>query len=294
MLDVANDWLELTGQPRNATWDRMAGAFARPFVDPASPPGAPLYSFNYACAWWVAQHRREPRSQRRGLPDPFRLLFRSAYVPASACPAGRYGNRTQCSPLTSHPMPAGLVGMLDGLRAADRYGVSAATANNTVAATAALWGWGNATVGTNVWGVSGGINKACRAPQYLLPRPALPAVGLPPRRAGPGEGGGREAWTAGGQLLRITFPPIHSRRQARLGWSAEAVKDMLLYPALKNSYTAAGYNWAPGLCAYFPGNGGILLAAAALAGGFASGGAPPVGFPAQWHAVAEGFDVPYP
>ena len=51
MLDVANEWLELTGQPRNETWDHMAGAFARPFVDPASPPGAPLYSFNEACAW---------------------------------------------------------------------------------------------------------------------------------------------------------------------------------------------------------------------------------------------------
>lgn len=82
--------------------------------------------------------------------------------------------------------------------------------------------------------------------------------------------------------------------QARLGWSADAVKDMLLYPALKNSYTAAGYNWAPGICAYMPGNGGVLLAAAALAGGFSSGGAPPVGFPAQWHAAAEGFTVPYP
>lgn len=51
-------------------------------------------------------------------------------------------------------MPTGLVGMLDGLRASGRYGVSAATANNTVAATVARWGWGNATQGTNVWGVS--------------------------------------------------------------------------------------------------------------------------------------------
>jgi hypothetical protein len=51
MLDVANDWLELTGQPRNATWDKIAIGFAPLFVDPASPADTPLYSFNYACAW---------------------------------------------------------------------------------------------------------------------------------------------------------------------------------------------------------------------------------------------------
>ena len=67
-------------------------------------------------------------------------------------------------------MPTGLVGMLDGLRASGRYGVSAATANNTVAATVARWGWGNATQGTNVWGVSRGVACAllCDLRLHLL------------------------------------------------------------------------------------------------------------------------------
>lgn len=51
MLDVANEWLELEGRPRNATWDRIAQGLSQPYVDPASPPGTPLYSFNFACAW---------------------------------------------------------------------------------------------------------------------------------------------------------------------------------------------------------------------------------------------------
>jgi protein-glucosylgalactosylhydroxylysine glucosidase len=71
---------------------------------------------------------------------------------------------------------------------------------------------------------------------------------------------------------------------------------MLLYPSVKNSYTASGYNWADGLYAYFPGNGGLLLAVAALAGGFSdsSNVTVPIGFPASWHASVEGFDVSYP
>ncbi len=124
MLDVANNWLELLGQPRNASWANIANKLATPFIDPASPPDTPLYSFNAACA--------------------------CAYTRPGQCPPGRFSNKTQCSALTSHPKPAGLMGVLNGLA----VGVDAQTANNTVAATVNMWGWGTESVGTNVWGVS--------------------------------------------------------------------------------------------------------------------------------------------
>jgi hypothetical protein len=43
---------------------------------------------------------------------------------------------------------------------------------------------------------------------------------------------------------------------------------------------------------YLPGNGGLLLSVALLAGG--SDTSSPMYFPAAWQAVGEGFDVAYP
>ena len=93
--------------------------------------------------------------------------------------------------------------------------------------------------------------------------------------------------------------PLVALAQARLSWAPESIIDMLLNPSIKNNYTSAGYNLAPcgGICAYFPGNGGLLLAVAAVAGGFdVAGGSTvkPIGFPASWRAAVEGFDIAYP
>lgn len=76
---------------------------------------------------------------------------------------------------------------------------------------------------------------------------------------------------------------------ARLGWDpALIVSDALLdpkFPYYKNGQT---------LCCptYLPGNGGLLLAIAVLAGGTDT--SPPLYFPTHWHAQAEGFLFQYP
>jgi hypothetical protein len=167
------------------------------------------------------------------------------------------------APRGSHPMTVGLVGMLNGL-AGDggaRYGLSLASANGTAAAVLANWSWGSAAASPDVWG-------------WDMP------------------------------LLALSL--------ARLGWAPQSAVDALLLPVNKNLYNAMGVNQGMGNgTAYFPGNGGTLLAVAALAAGF-DGGAPgaqlrargagavasaptqPIGFPAAWGAVAEGFDVPLP
>jgi len=107
--------------------------------------------------------------------------------------------------------------------------------------------------------------------------------------------------------------PLLALSLARQSWSPEACVATLLLPFNKNLYDAQGINQGMGNgTAYFPGNGGTLLAVAALAAGF-DGGAPgaqlveggpgaiashptqPRGFPAAWGDVAvEGFNVPLP
>ena len=106
--------------------------------------------------------------------------------------------------------------------------------------------------------------------------------------------------------------PILSLGLARMAWAPESVVSTLLLPANKNLYNRAGINQGMGNdTAYFPGNGGTLLAVAGMAAGFDGGasgaqliaGGPgavassptaPIGFPAAWRAAAEGFDVPLP
>ena len=153
--------------------------------------------------------------------------------------------------------------MLNGL-AGDggvAYGVSPASANATLAAILGNWSWGTAEASPAVWG-----------------------------------------WDA----------PLVALGLARQGWSGSSVVSALLLPFEKNGYNSQGVNEGMGKgTAYFPGNGGLLLAVAALVGGF-DGGAPgqqlrssgpgavasspttPVGFPAEWGAVVEGFTVPLP
>lgn len=112
-LDVANEWRELLGLPRDAQYDRVAAGLGGLPLDPAQ--ATPTYSFNAEAA--------------------------CCYVAPAACPPGRFGGRDQCSPRSGHPSPAGVLGLYDGRKYGDRYGVSAAAANATVAAITNGWGW---------------------------------------------------------------------------------------------------------------------------------------------------------
>ena len=76
---------------------------------------------------------------------------------------------------------------------------------------------------------------------------------------------------------------------ARMGWDPQAiVAGPLLDP--KFPYHRNGHT----LCCpvYLPGNGGLLLSIALLAAG--SDTSPPLNFPPEWNAQAEGFAVAYP
>jgi hypothetical protein len=235
-LDTAAAWLAALDLPPKTAWDAVRGHLAAPPLDPATAAlNAPLIANNAACACMY-----QPRGQ--------------------ACPFPRAGCPT---PLVSHPMTAGLVGMLNGL-AGDggrRYGLTAASANATAAAVLANWTWGTPTSSPEVWG-----------------------------------------WDA----------PLLTLSLCRLGWSPEDVVDALLLQFNKNLYDSLGVNSGMGSgTAYFPGNGGTLLAVAALASGF-DGGAPgaalraggpgavasdptaPTLFPAAWRAQVEGFASPLP
>ncbi len=236
-LDTASAWRAALGLPPVGAWEAVRARLAPPPLDPATLNTSfpPLYAANAACA----------------------CLY---LMPGEACPFSRPGCPTA---RVSHPMTAGLVGMLNGLGGdgGRGSGVAPASANATVAAILGNWSWGSAAASPDVWG-----------------------------------------WDA----------PLLALGLARLGWSAQAVAAALLLPFEKNLYNAQGVNQGMGLgTAYLPGNGGTLLAVAALAGGF-DGGAPgqqlreggagavassptaPVGFPEDWRAVAEGFGVPLP
>jgi hypothetical protein len=89
--------------------------------------------------------------------------------------------------------------------------------------------------------------------------------------------------------------PMVAMTAVRLNQPEVAV-DTLLMNTSKNNYVPTGYNH-PGkqgeLTAYLPGNGGIMIAIALMAGGWE--GAPPgeaPGFPSDWAVQAEGF-TPY-
>ncbi len=82
--------------------------------------------------------------------------------------------------------------------------------------------------------------------------------------------------------------PVVAMTAARLNMPEKAV-DMLLYPNEQFSFDVMGYNsWV-----YFPGNGGLLIAVAMMAGGW--DGCPDTnapGFPknGKWNVVVEGFN----
>jgi len=232
-LDTAVAWRAALQLPRRPQWELVAGALAAPPLDPASAPlPERTYATNANCSCVFSDG-----------PCAFAR---------PGCPASH----------TSHPMLAGLVGMLNGL-AGDggaRYGITAPRANATTAAVVANWSWGTPEQSPAVWG-----------------------------------------WD----------PPLVALSAARLGWSPAAVVALLLMRINKNAYSRVGINCGMGnATAYFPGNGGTLLAVAAMAAGFDSGapgqglagGGPgalgptsaPIGFPEEWGARAEGFNVALP
>ena len=122
-LDVANEWRELLGLPRDVQYDTVAAGLGGLALDPAQ--AEPTYSFNAeaACCY------------------------------NASCPAGRFGGRDQCSTNAGHPSPSAVLGLLNGRRFGDRYGVDAATANNTVRAITENWGWQDGSS----WGWDNGL-----------------------------------------------------------------------------------------------------------------------------------------
>ena len=134
-IDVANDWRELLGLPRDAKYDTVASGLGGLPLDPAE--AAPTYSFNAEAA--------------------------CCYVDPASCPPGRFGGRDQCSPQGGHPSPAAVLGLFDGRRRGDRYGVDAVTANNTIAAITYKWQWSNG----GGWGAQGASGEG--APWQRVP-----------------------------------------------------------------------------------------------------------------------------
>ena len=112
-LDVANEWRELRGLPRDAQYDAVAAGLGGLALDPAQ--AAPTYAFNAEAACCYNE----------------------------SCPPGRFGGRDQCSTNSGHPSPAAVLGLLNGRRFGDRYGVDQVTANNTVLAITDNWTWSN-------------------------------------------------------------------------------------------------------------------------------------------------------
>ena len=163
-IDVANEWRVLAGLPEDPAWSNVSSRLGNLPLDPAQ--AAPTYSFNAAAA--------------------------CCYVPAASCPPGRFGGRSQCSPLTGHPMPAGIYGMVNGRYRGDAYGVTVEAANNTIAAMVANWSYS--------W-----------------------------------------AWDN----------PLISLSMTRLGWSPDAIIDVLLANSV-GVYLKNGYNYQGGF-AYLPG-----------------------------------------
>ncbi len=84
--------------------------------------------------------------------------------------------------------------------------------------------------------------------------------------------------------------PVMAMCAARSGLPDLAL-EMLLKKSTMNQYLANGGNFQrDNVPAYYPGNGGLLLAVGMMAGGWSGGGAPLAGFPKNgWNVRAEGF-----
>lgn len=232
-LDLARAWRVALGLPASPAWDAVAGHLARPPLDPASQP--PLYAVNAACA----------------------CLYNPQHSP---CPFSRLGCPT---PLTSHPMTSGLVGMLNGMAGGSgRYGVDAAIANATVAATASNWSWGTLAESPQVWGWD------------------PPLVALAQARLG---------WSPD-SVVDMLLLNVEKNQYNAVGVNEGMGHETVYIPGnggilLAISAIAAGYDGgAPGAQLFAGGGPGAVAASPTH----------PLGFPVAWNAVVEGFSAPLP
>ena len=134
-LDLANEWRELMGLARDALYDAVASNLAPLHTDPVPPtPGEPVYTFDDRC---VCQFLVNGTRNARCTPD---------IVP----PGG-----SNCDAFSDHPLMLGVLGMINGRRLGDRYGVSVDIANSTLRAVwsnwpawGGAWGWDDSLLGS--------------------------------------------------------------------------------------------------------------------------------------------------
>ena len=318
-LDVANEWRAWLGLAPDPRYEAVAGGLAALPLDPGSADaGVPRYTLNLLCACYYLEVRGGGRAsgwrdERRGPAQPplargeagaqlgewrepsLVCTPRSPPPPPIGAPQGSTANPacnaswlppggTSCQALASHPLVVAPLGMVNGRARGDRYGVSAAVMNTTVASVRGLWenwtatwGWDDVRGGERARPASALLDAAFPHTLHLHagpPRHGNDAPGLGPRSHRlPGEEQVDELSSHPQALQRFLPPPVPLQ---------------LLDP--KFSFWVSGQT----VCCptYLPGNGGLLLAVAMLAGG--SDTSPPDYFPAAWGAAAEGFDVPYP
>jgi hypothetical protein len=134
-LDIANDWREMLGLPRDPHYDNVSSNMAALHTDPAppDPPGVPLYTFDDGC---VCQFLKNGT--------------RNAACPPAIVPSPKGSN---CKALSGHPLQLGILGMVNGRRFGDKYGVSVEILNATLGAVwsrwpewTAAWGWDDAVI----------------------------------------------------------------------------------------------------------------------------------------------------
>jgi hypothetical protein len=132
-LDLANEWRVRMNSSLNETWEAISSNMAPLPFDYGYLSDSDFYSFN--------------------------LNSSCCFLPPNSplCPSGVRAAKAQCNPLQSHPLIVGMVGMINGLKYGNKYGIDVAVFNRTVAAVVSNWSWGSMTDGENVWGWDFGL-----------------------------------------------------------------------------------------------------------------------------------------
>ena len=169
-----------------------------------------------------------------------------------------------CDALASHPLVVAPMGLLNGAARGGRYGINITTANATLIAVVRQWSsW------TQAWGWDDGLIALSMARLQWSPEPIV------------------------AQLLDPKFP-FYRSGQTLCCPTYLPGKPFVLRHSIALTVRLITPLAFFGLVALFrtAGNGGLLLAVAALAGGTET--SPPLLFPAHFGAVAEGFNVTLP